>query len=80
MGPWAGKRVEAVHPAYTSQDSSGCGEHIQKSLSVRIYVCTHCGLVLDRDENAARNLQWREQRLRGVPALAGVVNREPAGL
>ena len=77
---WAGKRVEAVHPAYTSQDCSGCGERIQKSLSVRTHVCTNCGLVLDRDENAARNIQWRGQRLRGVPALAGALNREPAGL
>jgi putative transposase len=76
----AGKRVEAVNPAYTSQDCSGCGECIQKSLSVRTHVCTTCGLILDRDENAARNIQWRGQRLRGVPALAGAMNREPAGL
>ena len=76
----AGKRVEAVKPAYTSQDCSGCGERIQKSLSVRTHVCTTCGLVLDRDENAARNIQWRGQRLRGVLALAGALNREPVGL
>ncbi len=76
----AGKRVEAVNPAYTSQDCSGCGERIHKSLSVRTHVCTHCGLVMDRDENAARNIQWRGQRLRGVPALAGAMNREPVGL
>jgi len=77
---WAGKRVEAVNPAYTSQDCSGCGERIEKALSVRTHVCTNCGLILDRDENAARNIQWRGQRLRGVPALAGALNREPAGL
>jgi putative transposase len=53
---WAGKRVEAIPPAYTSQDCSGCGERISKSLSVRTHVCTTCGLVLDRDENAARNI------------------------
>jgi putative transposase len=76
----AGKRAEAVNPAFTTQDCSGCGERIQKSLSVRTHICTHCGLVLDRDENAARNIQWRGQRLRGVPALAGAVNREPVGL
>jgi putative transposase len=76
----AGKRVEAVNPAYTSQDCSGCGERIQKSLSVRTHVCTNCGLIMDRDENAARNIQWRGQRLRGVLAVAGAVNREPVGL
>jgi len=76
----AGKRVEAVNPAFTTQDCSGCGERIQKSLSVRTHVCTNCGLVLDRDVNAARTIQWRGQRLRGVPALAGAMNREPAAL
>jgi len=63
---WAGKRVVAVPPAYTSQDCSGCGERVEKSLSVRTHVCTHCGLVLDRDENAARNIQWLGQSLAGT--------------
>jgi IS605 OrfB family transposase len=76
----AGKRVEAVPPAYTSQDCSGCGERIQKSLSVRTHVCTNCGLILDRDENAAKNILWLGQSLRGVPALVGAMNREPVGL
>jgi putative transposase len=76
----AGKRVEAVSPAYTSQDCSGCGERIYKTLSVRTHVCTNCRLILDRDENAARNIQWRGQRLRGVPTLVGALNREPVGL
>jgi putative transposase len=76
----AGKRVEAVNPAYTSQDCSGCGKRIYKSLSVRTHVCTNCGLVLDRDENAARNIQWRGQRLRGVAGMPAAMNREPVGL
>jgi putative transposase len=76
----AGKRVEAVNPAYTSQDCSGCGERMQIPLSVRTHACTNCGLILDRDENAARNIQWLGQRLWGVPALAGAMNREPAAL
>jgi len=76
----AGKRVEAVNPAYTSQDCSGCGARIQKSLSVRTHVCTNCGLILDRDENAAKNMLWLGQRLRGLPAMAGGMNREPVGL
>ncbi len=38
----AGKRVEAVPPAFTSQECSGCGARVQKSLSVRTHVCPHC--------------------------------------
>jgi putative transposase len=76
----AGKRVEAAPPAYTTQDCSGCGERIYKSLSVRTHVCTNCGLILDRDENAARNILWRGQRLRGVAGMPAALNREPVGL
>jgi IS605 OrfB family transposase len=76
----AGKRVEAVNPAYTSQDCSGCGARIHKSLSVRTHVCTNCGLVLDRDENAAKNILWRGQCLRGVAGMPAAMNREPAAL
>src|SRR5215469_4781307 len=76
----AGKRVEAVNPAYTSQDCSGCGVRIRRSLSVRIHVCTNCGLVLDRDENAARNIIWLGQRLRGVAGMPAAMNREPVTL
>jgi transposase/predicted site-specific integrase-resolvase len=76
----AGKRAEAVPPAYTTQECSGCGARVPRSLSTRTHVCPACGLILNRDENAARNIQWRGQRLRGVPALAGRMNREPAAL
>ena len=72
--------MEAVNPAYTSQDGSGCGTRIEKSLSVRTQVGMNCGLVLDRDAHAARNIPWRGQRLRGVPAMAGALNREPVEL
>jgi putative transposase len=76
----AGKWVEVVPPAYTSQDCSGCGERIQIALSVRTHVCTNCGLILDRDENAARNILWRGQRLRGLAGMPAGMNREPVGL
>ncbi len=46
----------AVPPQWTSQDCSGCGRRVRKSLSVRTHRCAHCGLVLDRDHNAARNI------------------------
>jgi transposase len=67
----AGKRVDAVPPAYTSQDCSGCGKRVRKSLRVRTHVCPSCGLALDRDLNAARTIPWRGQRLRGVAGDAG---------
>jgi putative transposase len=51
-----GVPVVAVPPQYTSQVGSGCGGLVRKSLSVRTYVCRRCGLVLDRDHNAARNI------------------------
>jgi len=76
----AGKRVEAVNPAYTSQDCSGCGERMQLSLSVRTHVCTRCGLILDRAENAASNILWLGQSLRGVAGMPAALNREPVGL
>ncbi|HEX6121741.1 MAG TPA: transposase [Ktedonobacterales bacterium] len=81
----AGRSVLAVDPAYTSQACSGCGALVAKGLSVRWHQCPACGTSLHRDENAARNIQargqqGRGQRLRGVPAVAGAMNREPAGL
>jgi len=48
--------VIAVEPAFTSQDCSGCGRRMKKSLSVRTHICSGCGLVLDRDHNAAINI------------------------
>ena len=52
----AGKRLVKVPPHYTSQDCSGCGTRVRKSLSVRTHKCPSCGLVLCRDQNAARNI------------------------
>jgi G6PDH family F420-dependent oxidoreductase len=43
---WSGKRAVAVPPAFTSQEGSGCGALVQKSLSVRPHVCTSCGLIV----------------------------------
>ena len=56
----AGRVVVNVHPAYTSQDCSGCGyrpeKENRKTLSDRIHFCLRCGLVLDRDTNSARTI------------------------
>jgi len=48
--------VIAVAPQFTSQDCSACGTIVKKSLSVRTHVCPGCGVVLDRDHNAAINI------------------------
>jgi putative transposase len=53
---WAGRRYVAVNPAYTSQDCSGCGHRQTLSLADRTYTCPCCGLVIDRDLNASRNI------------------------
>jgi putative transposase len=76
----AGKRAEAVPPAYTTQDCSRCGKRVCKSLSVCTHVCPSCGLILDREENAVRNILWAGQALRGLVGSPAGMNREPAGL
>jgi putative transposase len=77
----AGKRVVAVPPAYTTQDCSGvlpdgsrCRQRVAKSLSVRTHVCPSCGLVLDRDANAALNIPRAGQARQAVtwPVAASV--------
>jgi putative transposase len=52
----AGRRVVLVDPRYTSQMCSGCGGLVPKDLGVRVHACPRCGLVLDRDQNAAINI------------------------
>lgn len=51
-----GVRVVKVSPHGTSQDCSGCGAKMPKTLSIRLHECYKCGLQMDRDENAARNI------------------------
>jgi len=52
----AGSKIVKVNPCGTSQDCSNCGNTVPKELSIRIHQCPFCGLVLDRDINAARNI------------------------
>ncbi len=48
--------VIAVPPQYTSQECRACSTLVKKSLSVRTHICQGCGVVLDRDHNAALNI------------------------
>ena len=52
----AGRTVLKVPPAHTSRTCSGCGHRQDMPLSVRVYECEQCELVLDRDHNASRNI------------------------
>src|SRR5712692_260052 len=51
-----GGRAILVNPSGTSQKCSGCGEAVPKELSERVHDCPRCGLIMDRDVNAARNI------------------------
>jgi putative transposase len=55
----AGRELRRVDPRGTSQQCSSCGEAVPKKLGVRVHDCPHCGLVVDRDVNAAVNIKNR---------------------
>jgi putative transposase len=71
----AGARVIEVDPRNTSQDCSSCGTRVWKKLGDRQHECSYCGLSIDRDLNAARNILARAGAgpdLRNVAATACV--------
>jgi IS605 OrfB family transposase len=55
---WYGSRLVVADPFYpSSKTCSGCGWVKAKlTLAERTFTCERCGLILDRDLNAARNL------------------------
>jgi len=52
----AGRKLVKVKPAYTTQDCNRCGHRQKLTLADRIYHCPCCGLHIDRDLNAAKNI------------------------
>lgn len=52
----AGIQCVAVNPSYTSINCSDCGFPVYKTIHDRIHFCPNCGLEIDRDHNAARNI------------------------
>ena len=71
----AGAVVVSINPMHTSQKCSKCGSiKGDLKLSDRIYHCSSCGLIIDRDMNAAINI--RNMGLikvgRGTPELTPV--------
>ncbi|MDX3661686.1 IS607 family element RNA-guided endonuclease TnpB [Streptomyces sp. ID05-26A] len=77
---WTGVRVHTADRWYpSSKTCSACGVVKAKlRLSDRAYRCEACGLVLDRDLNAARNLAALAHRETSSPSCGATVN-EPAG-
>ena len=76
---YAGKIVESVNPRNTSQNCSGCGNTVKKDISERVHSCPFCGLVLDRDHNAAINILNRSKYTVGTTefqACLSNLNRE----
>jgi putative transposase len=59
----AGRRVILVDPHNTTKMCSGCGKLVAKTLSERTHSCSDCGLVMDRDRNAAINILQRGLQL-----------------
>ena len=60
----AGKQFTKVKPHHTSQKCSDCNEIVPKTLLDRVHDCPHCGLVIDRDHNAAINIKKAAVALR----------------
>jgi putative transposase len=56
---WAGKEVVVADRFFPSSKRCSCCGNVKEklSLSVRTYKCDVCGSVIDRDLNAARNLE-----------------------
>jgi putative transposase len=68
----AGRYAVAVNPKGTTQRCSGCGAIVPKGLSQRIHLCPDCGLVLDRDHNAAINIVRLGRSAVGLPPPRGL--------
>jgi putative transposase len=71
-----GVHVMSVPPHFTSQDCSGCGERVKKSLSTRTHKCPNCGLVEHRDLNAAKNILAKGL---GIKSTAGHAETQKLG-
>ncbi|MFZ1768836.1 MAG: transposase [Caldilinea sp.] len=74
-----GSQVVGVNPRNTSQACSGCGVIVAKGLSVRVHHCPDCGIILDRDINAAINILARGLRVEALtlPVAACVASEAP---
>ena len=74
----AGAQVVQVSARGTSQECSSCGRIIQKKLSERRHDCPYCGLSLQRDVNAAKNILARAFILPGSGKWDGTALKQGA--
>lgn len=65
-----GVHLVKVNPHNTSQNCSGCGTKVPKTLSVRLHECPKCNLEMDRDENAAINILYKALNAVGLTGSA----------
>ncbi|HBL24339.1 MAG TPA: hypothetical protein DDZ40_09510 [Deltaproteobacteria bacterium] len=63
----------------TSQICSGCGDKVPKSLLVRTHRYPSCGLILDRDENAALNIKTLGQRVQDALCCLRILSPSGGG-
>ena len=66
-------KIIDVDPHLTSQTCSECGTIVRKSLDVRVHSCPNCGLVCDRDLNAAFNILHKGTGGCGTAGSAGSI-------
>lgn len=78
FGKVFGKITIAVPPQGTSQECSQCGAVVKKTLSTRTHAC-HCGCVLDRDHDAARNILSRGLHTTGHVGMWLLDSRNASG-
>lgn len=73
----AGRKVVLVQPAYTTMTCHACGTRAKERLLLddRVFVCIACGLVDDRDRNAARVILAAAER--GRTSVESVRHLDP---
>jgi putative transposase len=78
---WYGSRLLVAPRFYpSSKTCSGCGlVKADLPLGVRVFICPGCGLVLDRDVNAARNLARLAETAAGFVAASSVETQNACG-
>lgn len=73
----AGRKVVLVQPAYTTMTCHACGTRAKERMPLddRVFACTACGTVDDRDRNAAKTILAVAER--GHTAVESVRHSEP---